>query len=106
MAVKKRGLGRGLDALLGGTSVTVLEQEAVQADTRELQHLPLDLIQRGKYQPRRDMELGLPSSMLYSTVAPPRGTTTCSQPCGLVHWNSRTVPLSMISLRVSNIANE
>ncbi len=23
---------------------------------RELQHLPLDLIQRGKYQPRRDMD--------------------------------------------------
>eukprot|EP00659_Diplonema_papillatum_P019809 gene19810-30503_t len=29
---------------------------AVQADERELQHLPLDLIQRGKYQPRRDMD--------------------------------------------------
>ncbi|GLX11811.1 chromosome partitioning protein [Pseudomonas straminea] len=56
MAAKKRGLGRGLDALLGGTSVDTLEQEAVKADTRELQHLPLDLIQRGKYQPRRDMD--------------------------------------------------
>ncbi|MBD9483293.1 ParB/RepB/Spo0J family partition protein [Pseudomonas sp. PDM14] len=56
MAIKKRGLGRGLDALLGGTSAAALENEAVQADTRELQHLPLDLIQRGKYQPRRDMD--------------------------------------------------
>ena len=28
----------------------------MQADQRELQHLPLDLIQRGKYQPRRDMD--------------------------------------------------
>ncbi|MGH8352046.1 MAG: ParB/RepB/Spo0J family partition protein [Pseudomonas sp.] len=56
MAAKKRGLGRGLDALLGGGSVTTLEEEAVQADSRELQHLPLDLIQRGKYQPRRDMD--------------------------------------------------
>ena len=56
MAAKKRGLGRGLDALLGGTSVGALEQEAVQADSRELQYLPLDLIQRGKYQPRRDMD--------------------------------------------------
>lgn len=55
MAAKKRGLGRGLDALLGGTSVSALEQEAVQADQQELQYLPLDLIQRGKYQPRRDM---------------------------------------------------
>ncbi|UCJ17642.1 ParB/RepB/Spo0J family partition protein [Pseudomonas sp. MM211] len=56
MAAKKRGLGRGLDALLGGSSVDALEEEAVKADTSELQHLPLDLIQRGKYQPRRDMD--------------------------------------------------
>ena len=49
MAVKKRGLGRGLDALLSGPTVSSLEEQAVQADQRELQHLPLDLIQRGKY---------------------------------------------------------
>ena len=55
MAAKKRGLGRGLDALLGGNNATVLQEEASKADTRELQNLPLDLIQRGKYQPRRDM---------------------------------------------------
>ncbi|WP_165665541.1 ParB/RepB/Spo0J family partition protein [Metapseudomonas otitidis] len=56
MAAKKRGLGRGLDALLGGNNATVLQEEATKADTRELQNLPLDLIQRGKYQPRRDMD--------------------------------------------------
>ncbi|MGL4317429.1 MAG: ParB/RepB/Spo0J family partition protein [Pseudomonas sp.] len=56
MAIKKRGLGRGLDALLGGTTSAALEEQAVQADSRELQHLPLDLVQRGKYQPRRDMD--------------------------------------------------
>ena len=56
MAIKKRGLGRGLDALLGGSTAAALEDEAVKADSRELQHLPLDLIQRGKYQPRRDMD--------------------------------------------------
>ncbi|MCZ4128822.1 ParB/RepB/Spo0J family partition protein [Stutzerimonas balearica] len=56
MATKKRGLGRGLDALLGGASVTTLQEQAVKADSRELQHLPLELIQRGKYQPRRDMD--------------------------------------------------
>ena len=56
MAIKKRGLGRGLDALLGGSNAAVLEEEAIKADSRELQHLPLDLIQRGKYQPRRDMD--------------------------------------------------
>ncbi len=56
MAAKKRGLGRGLDALLGGSSPAKLQEEAVQADRRELQQIPLDLMQRGKYQPRRDMD--------------------------------------------------
>lgn len=52
MAVKKRGLGRGLDALLGGATANTLQKAAVQADVSELQHLTLDCIQRGKYQPR------------------------------------------------------
>jgi ParB family chromosome partitioning protein len=56
MAVKKRGLGRGLDALLVSTSVASLEEQALKADSREFQYLPLDLVQRGKYQPRRDMD--------------------------------------------------
>lgn len=60
MAVKKRGLGRGLDALLGGATANTLQKAAVQADVSELQHLTLDCIQRGKYQPRGDMD---PSSL-------------------------------------------
>jgi ParB family chromosome partitioning protein len=56
MAVKKRGLGRGLDALLSGPTVSALEEQAVKVDRKELQHLPVELIQRGKYQPRRDMD--------------------------------------------------
>jgi len=56
MAVKKRGLGRGLDALLGGASVKVLQEQAAATPVSELQSLPLDIIQRGKYQPRRDMD--------------------------------------------------
>ena len=56
MAVKKRGLWRGLDALLSGPSISALEAQAVKVDRKELQHLPVDLIQRGKYQPRRDMD--------------------------------------------------
>jgi ParB family chromosome partitioning protein len=50
MAAKKRGLGRGLDALLGGAddgAFSVLEQEG------ELRSLPIQQIQPGKYQPRR-----------------------------------------------------
>ncbi|MBB3102996.1 ParB/RepB/Spo0J family partition protein [Azomonas macrocytogenes] len=60
MATKKRGLGRGLDALLGGasgsTSAQTMQEEANQIDQRELYQLPLELIRPGKYQPRRDMD--------------------------------------------------
>ncbi|HAC66905.1 MAG TPA: chromosome partitioning protein ParB [Pseudomonas sp.] len=56
MAVKKRGLGRGLDALLGGASVKVLQEQAAATPVSELQSLPLDIIQRGKYQPRQHMD--------------------------------------------------
>ncbi len=52
MTIKKRGLGRGLDALLGNIS-SPLSAPVAQGD--ELCQLPVDLIQRGKYQPRIDM---------------------------------------------------
>jgi len=49
MASKKRGLGRGLNALLG--EVTPTEKEKPQ----DLHTLPIEFLQRGKYQPRKDM---------------------------------------------------
>ncbi|WP_100639310.1 ParB/RepB/Spo0J family partition protein [Marinobacter salexigens] len=55
MAAKKRGLGeRGLGALLAGSRVN-LDQELKSHDG-ELRQVPIDLIQRGRYQPRRDMD--------------------------------------------------
>ena len=54
---KKRGLGRGLEALLGpkgAAQAPVLE--ATPADT--LRHLPVDSLSPGKYQPRRTMDQG------------------------------------------------
>ncbi|MCJ8169437.1 ParB/RepB/Spo0J family partition protein [Atopomonas sediminilitoris] len=56
MASKKRGLGRGLDALLGSSVNASLHENAGSANERELRELPLDLVQRGQYQPRRDMD--------------------------------------------------
>jgi len=51
MATRKRGLGRGLDALLGGDAdIATVAQEG------ELQTLPVSSIQPGKYQPRQHME--------------------------------------------------
>jgi len=53
MAAKKRGLGRGLDALLGGDD----KESAVDAGSAEgLSSLPVDLIQRGRFQPRRSFD--------------------------------------------------
>ena len=53
MAVRKRGLGKGLDALLSAGNATAAEKAGEGADLREI---PLDLIQRGRYQPRRDID--------------------------------------------------
>lgn len=51
MSKRQRGLGRGLDALLGDMPET--EDEARQAEAEgELRELPIDAIERGRYQPR------------------------------------------------------
>lgn len=50
MAVKKRGLGRGLNALLGGSSTVdaIIRPE----NKNELRDIDVDLISRGPWQPR------------------------------------------------------
>lgn len=51
MTAKKRGLGKGLDALLGtGAGVTELD------GTEKLRNLPVDLVKPGQYQPRKTMK--------------------------------------------------
>jgi ParB family chromosome partitioning protein len=60
MSVKKPALGRGLGALLGETAARQVAAAAAAGPARpppgdELVRLPLDLLQRGKYQPRIDM---------------------------------------------------
>ena len=63
MSTKKRGLGtgRGLDALLGAVRQVRDDVAAVESHTipptmlNSLQQLPLEQLQRGRYQPRRDM---------------------------------------------------
>ncbi|MEE8211642.1 MAG: ParB/RepB/Spo0J family partition protein [Acidiferrobacterales bacterium] len=49
MSSKKPRLGRGLDALLEATVKPL-------ADTQALRNIPIDLLQRGKYQPRTHMD--------------------------------------------------
>jgi len=50
MATKKKGLGRGLNALLGGTETVEAMTTVQHAD--ELRELAIDLIRRGPWQPR------------------------------------------------------
>ncbi len=66
MSVKKRGLGKGLDALLSTSNSARSKQvaadkttenkiEAVVGKEGELRQLPVELLQRGEFQPRKDM---------------------------------------------------
>ncbi len=55
MSSKKRGLGRGLDALLATSNASAASQPLVAEDNSELQKLPIEYLQPGKYQPRKDM---------------------------------------------------
>lgn len=62
MNAKRRGLGRGLDALLGGTRDQSHDGMDAPADVTgqaadvPVTRLPVDLIRRGRYQPRRDFD--------------------------------------------------
>jgi ParB family transcriptional regulator, chromosome partitioning protein len=66
MAKKHKGLGKGLDALLSaGLGISSpapqmpvnedASQKTPEYKDGKLAHLPVEIIQRGKYQPRRDM---------------------------------------------------
>ena len=64
--VKKRGLGKGLEALLGSgvhhlkddvTQAVVATETNEPSKTAEFQHLAIDVIQRGRYQPRTNFNL-------------------------------------------------
>ena len=60
---KRRGLGRGLDALLtnaprktdGNKKASTTDTEISPANKNELEILPIEQLQPGKYQPRKDM---------------------------------------------------
>ncbi|BDX08698.1 ParB/RepB/Spo0J family partition protein [Planctobacterium marinum] len=59
MSAKKRGLGRGLDALLATSQtqreVKIDEVPETEQAKGELQKLPVEFLQPGRYQPRKDM---------------------------------------------------
>ncbi len=64
MSTKRRGLGKGFDALLGDAGSSLADTAAVdsaadggtQRQDNELKYLPIDKITRGPYQPRMHFE--------------------------------------------------
>lgn len=58
MAAKRQSLGTGLDALLGLSSgdLDQSNQGLEDISNGSLQNLPIEFLQRGKYQPRRDLD--------------------------------------------------
>ena len=61
MSAKKRGLGRGLNALLREANNEITSADSTEAAQAlsgyaTLKKLPVERIQRGQYQPRRDIE--------------------------------------------------
>ena len=58
MATKRQSLGKGLDALLGFAEDVNASQgmggEGTQLGDGKLQQIPVEFLQRGQYQPRRD----------------------------------------------------
>ncbi len=70
MAAKKRGLGRGLDALLGGAAIAEdgLDKGSDNR-TGSINTLPVDVIERGRYQPRRDFNPELLQELADSIAA-------------------------------------
>ena len=63
MAARKKGLGRGLNALLGNaknvnelTNPEPASTVHTQTNSAGLQHIAIDLIERGSYQPRVHFE--------------------------------------------------
>jgi ParB family chromosome partitioning protein len=59
MSSKKRGLGRGLDALLSSSNhpaVAVSSEQAASEQSGELRRIAVEKMLRGTYQPRKDMD--------------------------------------------------
>ena len=55
---KKRGLGRGIDALIGMQQAPLDGSPSNDPNAESLTHLELDQLQRGRYQPREDIDEG------------------------------------------------
>jgi ParB family chromosome partitioning protein len=116
MSLKKRGLGRGLDALLtNGKPVTNTESQT-ESEQAELQNLPVEWLQPGKYQPRKDMSQDaleeLASSIraqgvIQPIVVRPVGTDRYEIIAGERRWRaSQLAGLALVPCMVKDVPDE
>jgi ParB family chromosome partitioning protein len=56
--MKKRGLGRNLNVLLSRTPSIETEVRTLTQQEGDLRHLPIETLQRGRYQPRKEIAQG------------------------------------------------
>ncbi|WP_461516248.1 ParB/RepB/Spo0J family partition protein [Porticoccus sp.] len=112
--VKRKGLGRGLDALLG----TEDDQERVveSGSNEHLKELPVEFLSRGKYQPRRDMHPEALEDLANSIraqgvmqpiVVRPRGIDSYEIIAGERRWRAaQLVGLETIPALIKNVSDE
>lgn len=120
MSAKKRGLGRGLDALLATSKQTnnenVQPEDVVEYDKGELQKLPVEFLHPGKYQPRKDMSPealeDLASSIrsqgiIQPIVVRPTGDNQYEIIAGERRWRaSQIAQLDVVPCLVKDVADE
>jgi ParB family transcriptional regulator, chromosome partitioning protein len=113
---KKRGLGRGLDALLSGAGLAAAHDSPATDSSSALRQVPVDLIERGRYQPRTNFDeeslKSLADSIRSQGVVQPIVVRPLSKGryelvAGERRWRAaQTVGLSEIPAIVRNMADD
>lgn len=113
MSLKKRGLGRGLDALLTASKPANANSAMPQS---ELQSIPVEFLKPGKYQPRKDMSQDaledLASSIKAQGVIQPIVVRTLAEDsyeiiAGERRWRAaQLAQLAEVPCLIKNVADE
>ena len=118
MAAKKRGLGRGLDALITTRREVeaIADQPVSHVNDGSLRMLPVEWIHRGTYQPRRDMSADALEELAASIraqgvmqpiVVRPQGPETFELIAGERRWRaSQMAGLDQIPAVIRDVSDE
>ena len=125
MSGKKKGLGKGLDALLGGELGAPLVEQIIeyrdensseQNNGAGLKELPVEFLQRGQYQPRKDMNPAALDELAESIrrqgimqpiMVRPLGPETYEIVAGERRWRAAQLAgLASVPVIVKEISNE